>query len=335
MSRAYSHQKYRGKRRPRGTRGCERHDGGMGREIEGNPFEMCRGWEVGSDLQLYVSVFTWWMLASLIRGLRVFGDGQRVLPFLEEFIKSPALTRFAWSTLVKDALSANEHFFTDAPKIAARPLSPIRLLDSSDVDVNASAPIPGLLAVHVRRGDFVEHCHNLARWGSEYMGWLQSPLLIDRFNKPPTAGIEQTDAINNHYMKHCWPSIDEMVSKIDEVRWTSEGHGLKRVYVMTNGPTEWVEELKSKIMALGGWDGVATSRDLALIPEQKYIAQAVDMAVAMRSQVFIGNGVGSLSYHSVGACAHHTYFTKFSSLSANAVILRLSRKLNGLANRLW
>ncbi|EJD03536.1 uncharacterized protein FOMMEDRAFT_81968 [Fomitiporia mediterranea MF3/22] len=245
----------------------------------------------------------------------VFGDGRRVQPFFDEFVNSPILKRFTWSSLVNDAVSTNIHLFSDAPKAEDRPLSSIRLLQEDDDIEDATNPIPGLLAIHVRRGDFLDHCRNLASWEAEYMGWLRIPLLVDRFKKPVRTGSEDNEAIMNHYLKHCWPTIEEIVQKIDAVRQTSDGRGLTRVYIMTNGPTDWIEDLKNNIMDMGGWEGVASSRDLTLVPEQKYIAQAVDMAIAMRSQMYIGNG--------------------FSSLSANVVILRLSRKFPALANRLW
>ncbi|KAL5494872.1 hypothetical protein ACEPAI_334 [Sanghuangporus weigelae] len=244
----------------------------------------------------------------------VFGDGQRVLPFLDEFLNSPVLKRFAWSTLVNDAVLANMYLFDESLSPVGRPSSPIRLLQPDD-EPESGTQIPGLLAIHVRRGDYEEHCQNLARWGSRFMGWLQSPLIIDRFEPPSAESDDDDEAIRDYYMAKCWPDMDQIVLKINEVRWTPQGRGLKRVYIMTNGPTEWVAELKAKIMGLGGWDGALSGDDLTLIPEQKYIGQAIDMALAMRSQVFIGNG--------------------FSSLSANVVILRLSRHFDPLTNRLW
>lgn len=124
------------------------------------------------------------------------------------------------------------------------------------------------------------------------MGWLQSPSLPDRFQKPPLAGnTEAIQGVEDYYLDHCWPSIEQIAAKIVEVRQTEAGKGLKRVYVLTNARSDWVAGLKEKVMQLGGWEGVSSSKDLTLIPEQKYIAQAVDMAIAMRSQVFIGNGV--------------------------------------------
>ena len=77
------------------------------------------------------------------------------------------------------------------------------------------------------------------------------------------------------------------------MRNTEDGKTLDRVYIMTNGPVEWISDLKKDISNMGGWKLVSSSRDLSLTKEQKYISQAVDMAIALRSQVFIGNGVSS------------------------------------------
>ncbi|KAI5118056.1 hypothetical protein M0805_005902 [Coniferiporia weirii] len=241
--------------------------------------------------------------------------GNRIVPFLEDFIKSPILTGFAWSPLINSALADNAHLFTKSLTslqwLSSLGRDPQPAFNASD----SSTPIPGLLAIHVRRGDFEEHCRNLGKWGSEFMGWLQSPVLQDRFDKPPLAGHgEPTQDIIDHYAKHCWPTIDEIVTKINEVRQTIAGKDLNRVYIMTNGASEWIAELKEKVLQ-SGWEGVASSKDLKLIPEQVYVAQAVDMAIAMRSQVFIGNG--------------------FSSLSGNVVVLRLSRHFGPSSNRLW
>ncbi|KAH8119783.1 hypothetical protein DFH11DRAFT_1499667 [Phellopilus nigrolimitatus] len=246
----------------------------------------------------------------------IFGNAQRVLPFHEEFSRSPILTGFSWSSLVNSAVAENGYLFAETPSFFERILSFLRYSKSSSNVLDSSTPIPGLLAIHIRRGDYDEHCKKLAVWRSTYMGWLQSSSLPDRFQKPPLAGNrEAIQGVEDYYLDHCWPSIEQIVAKIVEVRQTEAGKGLKRVYVLTNARSEWVAGLKEKVMQLGGWEGVSSSKDLSLIPEQKYIAQAVDMAIAMRSQVFIGNG--------------------FSSLSANVVLVRLSRLFDPMTNRLW
>lgn len=66
--------------------------------------------------------------------------------------------------------------------------------------------------------------------------------------------------------------------------------------MLTNGKGEWLEELTRGLEGLGGWvdeEPIRTSRDLGrrLGKEERGVAQAVDMAIAQRAEVFVGNGV--------------------------------------------
>ncbi|KAI0048108.1 hypothetical protein FA95DRAFT_1572095 [Auriscalpium vulgare] len=103
----------------------------------------------------------------------------------------------------------------------------MHLPDASDT------PLPGLLALHIRRGDYIHHCMHFAHWSSQYNTFNGFP---DRCTPPPGGG----------------------------------GRGAQR----------W-----------GGW----WMRNLVLTPEQKYVTQAVDMPIALRAEVFIGNGFASLT----------------------------------------
>lgn len=122
---------------------------------------------------------------------------------------------------------------------------------------------------------------------------------------------------------------------------------LRKVYVMTNGDTEFLDELKSALMAdaqrsvfrsrnkfkmedshaqpmseeeydfdfAWSWDEVSTSRDLDIGWETKYVAQGMDMYVGQRAEVFVGNG--------------------FSSLTANVVLLRSVAGVETWRTRFW
>lgn len=188
--------------------------------------------------------------------------------------QSPVLTEFRWAQLILSAVRTN------APVI-----SPSLSSDPPPIVV------PDLMAVHIRRGDYLEHCINLASWNSGYMGWSQSPGLVDVF----TPG-NYTEA-----MEHCYPDDDTIVRRINQVRheWETRdgplvnGKKLRKLYILSNGKREWVKELKRKIEEGGDWDIVASSRDLTLSDEQIYVAQAVDMAIAQSSGVFMGNGVSN------------------------------------------
>lgn len=212
-----------------------------------------------------------------------------MLPFFEDFIHSPIITRFAWSPLVDTALSANMHLIVPKGSAMHRisdSLSPFNISDASE-------PIPGLLALHIRRGDYEEHCRSLAGWGSDIQGWLKHPELPDRFIVP-NKDVEDPQKWQDYYSLHCWPSMEQIVGRIAEIRRTPEAAGLSGVYISTNGPREWVAELKGMIKGMGGWELVHSSRDLDLTPEQKYIGQTIDMAISSRAQIFVGNGVSNI-----------------------------------------
>lgn len=63
-----------------------------------------------------------------------------------------------------------------------------------------------------------------------------------------------------NYLSRCYPSISGIVQRVREVRW--EYPRLRRVYVMTNGPGEWVGELKKELMRDSeGHEGVFVEMD--------------------------------------------------------------------------
>ena len=83
------------------------------------------------------------------------------------------------------------------------------------------------------------------------------------------------------------PSMD-IVAAADAARRAEAEAGrprLDRVFVMTNGAPEWVALLKQALAATGHYKHVASSRDLVLSWEQKYVAQAVDMVGPLSSEV--------------------------------------------------
>lgn len=178
-------------------------------------------------------------------------------------------------------------------------------LSSSDAGTSTNssevvplATIPGLLAIHVRRGDFVGHCHTLAKILYHFNGFNQFDGFVDRFQVPQGVGMEQRYKI---YEPHCLPSIEQIVEKVRRVsddasamaaaKGLTDRPTLKRLFIMTNGDQEWVEELKAALWDMGDWDSVVTSSDLKLSQRQKFVAQAIDMAIGQKAEYFIGNGV--------------------------------------------
>ncbi|KAL1951009.1 hypothetical protein VTO73DRAFT_158 [Trametes versicolor] len=244
-------------------------------------------------------------LSAQIFSIWIFGS-QRVLGIWPSLKTSPILTEFRWSQLIEDAYTLNRRLFTHVSWF-----SNLFSTDAYPYDV-----IPGLLALHIRRGDFEGHCLHFAKWSSQYNGFNQFPELPDHFAQPEQAGWgEPTEEGKQIYLRHCFPDIQQIVQRVSEVRATPAGQGLKDIYIMTNGKKPWVADLKAALKATGGWDHIASSRELVLNKEQQYIAQSVDMLIGQRAQVLIGNG--------------------FSSLTSNIVMMRMAKDLRPDSNRFW
>ncbi|GLB43998.1 putative GDP-fucose protein O-fucosyltransferase [Lyophyllum shimeji] len=110
---------------------------------------------------------------------------------------------------------------------------------------------------------------------------------------------------------HCMPEVDQIVERLRTVRMANPG--LNRVHALTNGKASWISELKSAL-SNDGWVDVKSSLDLRLDGAQRHVSMAVDMAIAEKAEVFVGNG--------------------FSSLTSNVLTLRLAKGSRMPSNRL-
>lgn len=153
--------------------------------------------------------------------------------------------------------------------------------------------LPHVLAIHIRRGDYGPHCHKMATYASGYNSWNLLPSLPDVFNPPNN--IEEGSEAFEEFMRHCWPSIEDIVRRVRDVKLDYEARGgkLRSIYVLTNGKQPWIDTLSEHLLMSGmGWERVTSSLDLTFISEpEKLVNQAVDMEIARRAEVFIGNGV--------------------------------------------
>ncbi|KAI0747642.1 hypothetical protein C8Q80DRAFT_1120344 [Daedaleopsis nitida] len=220
----------------------------------------------------------------------VFGDRNAIHEVWADLAASPVLTHFGWSSLVELAFDTNREVISPT-SVYEPPLS------ASTYTANAEryTEIKGLLVLHVRRGDYEGHCEHLARWASSYLAF-NAHRALEQFDPPPgTGGGEATPEGYAFYRQHCYPSIEQIVARVRDVRAGEHAQGLEHVYIMTNGPAPWVAELKAALADTLHFKHVASSRDLVLNWEQKYVAQATDMLVGQRAQVFIGNGWSSLT----------------------------------------
>lgn len=204
-----------------------------------------------------------------------------------DFAASPIMTHFGWSTLIEVAFDMNRDLFM--PK---DPLAPFLSTTPFTTNAERYSMIPGLMVVHVRRGDYESHCTSLAHWAEDFISITTLPGVLDQFTPPPRKDLPNTTAENiEHYRRRCYPTVQEIVRRIADVRRTPAARGVRRLHIMTNGRPPFISDLKRALYRGLDWDSVTSSRDLALNWEQKYVAQAVDQLVGQRAQVFIGNGV--------------------------------------------
>ncbi|KAI0270425.1 hypothetical protein BC834DRAFT_818943 [Gloeopeniophorella convolvens] len=245
--------------------------------------------------------------------LWLFGDSSRMLDIWPSLSNSPILTHFAWSPLITAALAANAHIIHPALFSLPLPHSPAATLPL----------LKGLLALHVRRGDFVNHCNHLANWSSRYMAFNDFPEFPDHFvdTTEPSWGHALPEEVAR-YRAQCFPDIEQIVARVREVRVElAPTTPLDRVYVLTNGRAKWLNKLKEALQldaareSMPYWTTISTSRDLRMTREQRHNAQAMDMAVANRADVFIGNG--------------------WSSLTSNVNMLRVAQGFDWNTTRFW
>ncbi|KAF9542941.1 hypothetical protein CPC08DRAFT_700583 [Agrocybe pediades] len=288
---------------------------------------------------------------------------------------SPILRNFKWSSIVEKAVdrSLKQQFADTSTK------NPIASFDSVSFvgqhvpaaprPTTSSSVVPGLVALHLRRGDYKRHCTRLAAWQAGYMGWnrlvdgrdgrktFEEELAGNMAMENGTSFTESNtqDTREKLYLTHCLPTIPEVVRRLHQVRDEyaerlptledgKDSGTLRHVYVLTNGWPSYVKELRRALLD-DGWESVIASQDVedgdgarlagsargasngwydrwkwendeqerrGLSREERGVSVAIDMGIAQRAEVFVGNG--------------------FSSLSANVIMLRLAQGLTAYSN---
>ncbi|KZS88755.1 hypothetical protein SISNIDRAFT_396922, partial [Sistotremastrum niveocremeum HHB9708] len=228
-------------------------------------------------------------------------DNVKIVSIWEEISKSPVLTEFMWAPMVNWVYERYVHRMASMPESWKVP------------DPRTKYTIPGLLVIAVRRGDYQGHCHNLAKWGLPYNVWAMVPALpdsqLDRSGYP-------SDEDHANVLRHCWPTEEQMLEKLREVRDYTKG-SLKNVYIMSNGQLDFLDKFKEMILA-DGWENVVHTLSPEVVMEsreEKMASVAVDMEIARRAEAFIGNG--------------------FSSVTSNVAMLRMVDFKDDYTTRFW
>jgi hypothetical protein len=237
----------------------------------------------------------------------MIGDG-RLLTIWEEFRRSPISRLLAASPLVQSAIDQNLHLFYPPER-------------KSDLNYD---PFQQMMAVHIRRGDYINACIGFAQWNSTFYGWNLLPELLDPFTAPPNQ-FKSPKAPEDHidfYLRRCLPTNEYLLAKIEDSRaaWEAKmGNGVKLeiLFVMTNAEQDWIDEFKSSLIRLGKrpWKNIVSTKELVLDVEQTGVNMAVDMEIGRKASVYIGNG--------------------WSSMSSNILHRRLVDDKKPLSNRFW
>ncbi|KAL7415448.1 hypothetical protein BDY24DRAFT_276729 [Mrakia frigida] len=177
-----------------------------------------------------------------------------------------------------------------------------RVLDATTRSIGrlSLGDLDDVLAVHLRRGDFKQHCPFLFASQSSFTGWNR---LV-----PPPLGLNATSM--SSFIEHCYPTVTQMVSSIERhlASRPSNSKPVRTLYVLhdfTHKPwliphlrmleLELVASPRSTIRR------VRSSSDLHLPWQDRDLMVVVDMEIARRAGGgFIANGWSSLSGAVVG-----------------------------------
>lgn len=120
------------------------------------------------------------------------------------------------------------------------------------------------------------------------MSWNKLPKLPGNENVPPPADMVEATRLGLYRAK-CLPDVKAIIARARRMR---KNHPLLRsIYLLTDAPDDWTEEVR-RWLASDAWDKVFVGRtDVYPNFQDREVGPAVDMEVARRAGVFVGNGV--------------------------------------------
>ena len=124
-----------------------------------------------------------------------------------------------------------------------------------------------------------------------YWQWNALPDMIDKYVPGDWDGGGD---VREKFMEHCFPTLEQIQHRIEQVRHEHTQGTIKALFILTDTNQEFIDTLKQRLSASMGVQ-VFTSRDLTLSNREKGTQPGIDMAIAARAELFLGNGVGPLS----------------------------------------
>ncbi|KAG6825435.1 hypothetical protein H0H92_003701, partial [Tricholoma furcatifolium] len=160
------------------------------------------------------------------------------------------------------------------------------------------------IALHFRRGDFEDHCQSLAEQHTGFTTWATLPALESSIYPPALEVSNHTSVV-----EHCYPSLDRIVEIIDSL--VRDKPHLRTLHVLHDGawdhPLVYAQHYRLEALltnaaraAKAGWAGgpmkrVTHSGQLPVGWGEADWAVMVDVELARRAELFVGNGYSSLS----------------------------------------
>lgn len=126
---------------------------------------------------------------------------------------------------------------------------------------------------------------------SPFVAFNKLPLLPGNENVPPPDGMVEATRIGLYRAK-CNPQVLEIIARARRMR---KNHPLlKSVYILTDADDAFTEEM-AMWLSSEGWDNVwVGKRDIYPDWDDRELGVAVDMEIARRAGVFVGNGVSHI-----------------------------------------
>lgn len=123
------------------------------------------------------------------------------------------------------------------------------------------------------------------------MAFNKLPKLPGNENVPPPAEMTEASRMG-FYEAKCLPDVTRIIERARRLR---KNHPfLRSVYILTDGPDSFTEDVRHWL-ASDAWDKVFVGKtDVYPSFEDREVGVAVDMEVARRAGVFVGNGVSTL-----------------------------------------
>ena len=124
-----------------------------------------------------------------------------------------------------------------------------------------------------------------------FVAFNKLPLLPGNENVPPPGDMVEATRLGLYRAK-CNPQVLQIIARVRRMR---KNHPLlKQVYILTDADDAFTEEMRMWLSS-EGWDKVwVGKRDMYPDWDDRELGVAVDMEVARRAGVFVGNGVSLL-----------------------------------------